>query len=70
MDPGAKVFTDSFVSYGRLDRKYRHDFVDHNSIEFVRGEVHTNGIENFWPLFKRCLKVRTSASFPATLTPI
>ena len=56
VDPQAKVYTDSFTSYSRLSRNYRHDFVDHNSIEFVRGEVHTNSIENFWALFKRCLK--------------
>jgi hypothetical protein len=24
--------------------------------EYVRGEVHTNGIENFWSLLKRTLK--------------
>ena len=56
VDPGAKVYTDSFTSYNGLNRRYRHDFVDHNAIEFVRGDVHTNGIENFWALFKRCLK--------------
>jgi ISXO2-like transposase domain len=22
----------------------------------VKGEVHTNGLENFWALFKRCIK--------------
>jgi len=25
-------------------------------IEYVRGAVHTNGLENFWSLFKRALK--------------
>ena len=29
--------------------------MDH-SIEYVRGKVHTNGMENFWSLFKRTLK--------------
>jgi len=28
--------------------------VDH-AVEYVRGEVHTNGMENFWSLFKRGL---------------
>ena len=26
------------------------------STEYVRGEVHTNGIENYWSLLKRTLK--------------
>ena len=29
--------------------------VDH-AVEYVRGEVHTNGLENFWSLLKRGLK--------------
>ena len=30
--------------------------VDHTAGEYVRGKVHTNGMENFWSLVKRCLK--------------
>jgi hypothetical protein len=29
--------------------------VDH-AVEYVRGEIHTNGLENFWSLVKRGLK--------------
>jgi hypothetical protein len=29
--------------------------VDH-AVEYVRGKVHTNGIENFWSLLKRSVK--------------
>jgi hypothetical protein len=32
-----------------------HETVNHLD-EYVRGEVHTNGIENFWALLKRGLK--------------
>jgi hypothetical protein len=40
----------------RLDtREYIHDTVNHVE-EYVRGEVHTNGIENFWSLLKRTLR--------------
>ena len=56
VDKGAKLYTDSFTSYNTLRTRYRHEVVDHTAIEFVRGEVHTNGIENFWALFKRCIK--------------
>jgi len=27
--------------------------VNHSADEYVRGNVHTNGIENFWSLLKR-----------------
>lgn len=53
--PGAKVFTDSFTSYAQLKETFDHDSVNHFFDEYVRGEVHTNGIENFWSLLKRCL---------------
>ena len=28
----------------------------HSAYEYVRGDVHTNGIENFWSLLKRTIK--------------
>jgi predicted RNA-binding Zn-ribbon protein involved in translation (DUF1610 family) len=31
----------------------RHEAVDHRAKEYVRGQVHTNNIENFWSLLKR-----------------
>ena len=42
-------------SYEGLDAKYLHQFVDH-AVEYVKGHVHTNGMENFWCLLKRTLK--------------
>lgn len=30
--------------------------MNHSALEFVRGEVHTNGIESFWATFKRAYK--------------
>lgn len=53
--PGAELFTDTHRGYRGLDAEYVHQAVDH-SIEYVRGAVHTNGLENFWSLFKRALK--------------
>jgi transposase-like protein len=52
---GAEVFTDGLASYTGLDKDYVHDFVNHAE-EYVRGNVHTNRIENFWSLLKRGLK--------------
>lgn len=53
--PFAKVYTDEHAGYLGLDRKFMHKVIDH-SREYVNGQVHTNGIENFWSLLKRTLK--------------
>ena len=52
--PGAAVFTDSNSGYASLSAfGYRHEKVMHSLGEYVRGEVSTNGIENFWSGLKR-----------------
>jgi transposase-like protein len=51
---GSALFTDALQSYDGLD-EFQHEVVDH-AVEYVRGEVHTNGMENFWSLLKRGLK--------------
>lgn len=53
--PGAQLMTDSLLSYRGLSADYVHAFVNHTN-EYVRGIVHTNGIENFWSLVKRTVK--------------
>lgn len=52
---GSYLFTDAFAGYYGLDREYIHQVIDHAET-YVRGNVHTNGIENFWSLLKRGLK--------------
>jgi len=52
---GSAVYTDNAVPYDNLSWKYIHEVVDHSQ-EYVRGQVHTNGLENFWSLFKRHLR--------------
>jgi transposase-like protein len=53
---GSKVFTDSATLYtGSMDN-YTREMVNHSEKEYVRGEVHTNGTENFWSLLKRTIK--------------
>jgi len=49
------VYTDNAVWYDKALSDYVHKVVDH-TMEYVRGEVHTNGIENFWSLLKRQLR--------------
>jgi transposase-like protein len=52
---GSELYTDAWVGYRGLSDEYRHEVVDH-AVEYVRGKVHTNGIENFWSLLKRTVK--------------
>jgi transposase-like protein len=52
---GSNVFTDAHQGYADLRKQdFIHQTVSHIN-EYVRGEVHTNSIENFWSLLKRCL---------------
>jgi transposase-like protein len=53
--PGAQVMTDSASAYLGLSRDYIHQHVNH-AVEYVRGAVHSNGIENYWSLVKRTIK--------------
>ncbi len=48
------IFTDALHSYDGLAADYAHEVVDH-AVEYVRGNVHTNTMENFWSLLKRGL---------------
>jgi transposase-like protein len=47
------VATDEGAGYQKLYQAFPHKTVDHKALEYVRGEVHTNNIENFWSLLKR-----------------
>jgi transposase-like protein len=52
---GSKLYTDDATAYANVAHKYVHEVVSHVD-EYVRGQVHTNGIENFWSLLKRTLR--------------
>lgn len=54
VEPGSEVFTDTLRSYEGLSPEYAHEAVNHAET-YVRGNVHTNGLENFWSLLKRSL---------------
>lgn len=54
VEVGAKVYTDKASAYRNLSKSFLHSTVDHIS-EYVRGRVHTNCMENFWSLLKRCI---------------
>jgi len=52
--PGSALYTDKLLSYKGLEAFFTHETVDH-ALGYVRGQVHTNGLENFWSLLKRGL---------------
>jgi transposase-like protein len=55
VEKGSNVFTDALRSYNGLNQDYVHEVIDH-AREYVRGNVHTNGLENFWSLLKRAIR--------------
>lgn len=52
VEAGAALYTDALLSYDGLAGEYAHQVVDH-AVQYVDGQVHTNGLENFWSLLKR-----------------
>ena len=43
----SSVFTNEHDAYVGLSKHFFHEFVNHSET-YVRGNVHTNGLENFW----------------------
>ncbi len=57
VEKGSNLYTDTTQQYGKgkLPKLYRHAMINHAK-EYVRGQVHTNSLENFWSLLKRAIK--------------
>lgn len=53
-EPEAKVYTDDAKAYSALP--FDHAVIKHSLKEYVKGDVHTNGIESLWSLLKRAHK--------------
>ena len=51
--PGSRVYTDDAAVYGPPQGPFEHEAVNHSAHEYVRGAVHTNGMESFSILLKR-----------------
>jgi transposase-like protein len=50
------IYSDALLSYqGLKNQDFAHEVIDHAE-KYVDGQVHTNGMENFWSLLKRGLK--------------
>ena len=54
VEPGANVYSDALGSYAELADDFFHSVIDHAE-SYVDGQVHTNGLENFWSLLKRAV---------------
>ncbi len=52
VEAGSRVHTDEHGGY--LGLPFPIEKVRHSTSEYVRGDVHTNGIESFWATIKRC----------------
>ncbi|HLK12448.1 MAG TPA: IS1595 family transposase [Candidatus Binatia bacterium] len=57
VEPETELHTDELVAYKGIDAddEYAHKVVNH-TMTYVEGNVHTNGIENFWSLLKRAIR--------------
>jgi transposase-like protein len=54
VDVGSVIFSDEHAANWRMDEAYKHAIVNHAE-RYVDGQIHTNGLENFWSLLKRGL---------------
>lgn len=54
VDPKATIYTDEWRGYSSLPKYgFNHEFVTHKTKNYVRGQVHTQNIENVWSHMKR-----------------
>jgi transposase-like protein len=54
VDSNADIMTDELNSYNGIGKHFKsHNSINHGSKEYVRGSIHTNGIEGFWAILKR-----------------
>lgn len=54
IEAGSALYSDALKSYDRLAGDYAHQVIDH-AVQYADGQIHTNGMENFWSLLKRSL---------------
>ena len=54
VETGSQIYSDEAGSYWRMDEEYVHGIVNHAE-QYVNGNIHTNGLENFWSLLKRSI---------------
>jgi transposase-like protein len=55
VESGSNVYTDALRSYNQLSERYIHGVIN-RAEKYVDGQIHTNGVENFWSLLKRAIR--------------
>ena len=55
VETGSELMTDEHSFGWFTDAEYAHNVVNHAE-QYVNGNVHTNGLENYWSLLKRSIK--------------
>ena len=53
VEPGTTIYSDEHGHQWRME-EYEHEMCNH-AVAHVNGNVHTNGMENFWSLLKRTI---------------
>jgi transposase-like protein len=53
--PGSELITDMNQSYKFPGKEYVHSVINKTEA-YVKGHIHTNGLENFWSLLKRAIR--------------
>ncbi len=52
--PNSKIYSDEYGAYKTLPRLgYKHGIIRHKDLQFVKGDIHTQTIENYWSNMKR-----------------
>jgi transposase-like protein len=54
VEAGSTVYSDALRSYNRLQDEYVHKVINHAE-RYVDGQIHNNGVENYWSLLKRTI---------------
>jgi transposase-like protein len=52
VEAGSALYTDALLPYEGLEGRYAHQVIEH-AVKYVDGQVHTNGLENYWSLLER-----------------
>ena len=53
IDSKSNLYTDEAGQYHHMGRDFEHETVKHSANEYVRGDAHTNTVENYFSILKR-----------------